>query len=254
MPIRTSVPSGGPAWIDLLTSDPEAAQNFYGELFGWTFDVSGAEYGGYTSVSKDGHVVAGFMPCQETGPQNVWTVYLAVTDVHAVAARVGSERGKVVTDPLEIPGVGTFAVFEDPTGARIGAWQAGGLMGYELESEPGAPAWLELHTHGYSGARTFYERVFDWQISVMSDTEQFRYARHEVDGVPLAGIMDASTYQPEPQPGQWSVYFHVSDVDAACEVVSQRGGTVEQEPKDTPFGRLAGVMDPQGARFKLLSR
>jgi len=30
------------------------------------------------------------------------------------------------------------------------------------------------------------------------------------------------------------------------------GGTVTQSAMDTPFGRLAGLADPTGARFKLV--
>ena len=38
MPVRSSYVQGTPNWIDLSTSDQGAAKEFYGELFGWTFD------------------------------------------------------------------------------------------------------------------------------------------------------------------------------------------------------------------------
>lgn len=252
MPIRISVPLGAPAWIDLFTSDIAAAQSFYGDLFGWTFDGGQPEHGGYVGASKNGHAIAGLAPCPDD-QQSQWTVYLAVSDARAVAGRVVSGGGSVVVEPTGVGGEGTFAVFRDASGAQVGAWQADGLMGYELESEPGAPAWSELHTHEFTSARSFYERVFGWQVSVMSDTDEFRYLRHEVDGVPLAGLMDASSFQPDPAPGQWSIYFQVADVDSSCEVASGGGGTVEDTAKDTPFGRLATIRDPRGARFKLLT-
>ena len=36
MSIVTAYVNGVPSWIDLATPDPEAAQAFYAELFGWT--------------------------------------------------------------------------------------------------------------------------------------------------------------------------------------------------------------------------
>ena len=46
MPQRDSAPAGAPCWIELFTSDPEKTQLFSGELFGWTAEEAGEEYGG----------------------------------------------------------------------------------------------------------------------------------------------------------------------------------------------------------------
>ncbi|BDN84503.1 hypothetical protein YM3MPS_46950 [Mycobacterium pseudoshottsii] len=45
MPIRNAAPLGAPCWIDLTTSDIDRAQDFYGTVFGWTFESAGPEYG-----------------------------------------------------------------------------------------------------------------------------------------------------------------------------------------------------------------
>ena len=57
MPIRDCAPLGAPCWIDLTTSDVARAQEFYGTVFGWTFESAGPEYGGYVNAAKDGHPV-----------------------------------------------------------------------------------------------------------------------------------------------------------------------------------------------------
>ncbi len=55
MPERSSYAPGVPSWVDLATTDPAAARDFYGQLFGWEFDVSPDEQlGHYTTVTKDG--------------------------------------------------------------------------------------------------------------------------------------------------------------------------------------------------------
>ena len=61
MPLRDTAPVGAPCWTDLFTSDPDASRAFYGELFGWTSESAGDEYGGYVNFSKDGVRVAGCM-------------------------------------------------------------------------------------------------------------------------------------------------------------------------------------------------
>ena len=38
MPERTEYPPGTPSWVDLQSSDTAKAKQFYGELFGWTYD------------------------------------------------------------------------------------------------------------------------------------------------------------------------------------------------------------------------
>ncbi len=61
MPIRNAAPLGAPCWIDLTTSDIDRAQDFYGTVFGWTFESAGPEYGGYVNAAHNGHPVAGLM-------------------------------------------------------------------------------------------------------------------------------------------------------------------------------------------------
>ena len=41
MPICDGAPLGAPCWIDLTSSDLERAQDFYGTVFGWTFESQG---------------------------------------------------------------------------------------------------------------------------------------------------------------------------------------------------------------------
>ena len=61
MPKREEAPTGAPCWIDLLTSDPDRSRSFYGQLFGWTSEDAGEQYGGYINFQKDGIQVAGCM-------------------------------------------------------------------------------------------------------------------------------------------------------------------------------------------------
>jgi hypothetical protein len=127
------------------------------------------------------------------------------------------------------------------------------MKGFDVRSEVGAAAWFELHTRDYDQSVAFYRDVFGWDARAMSDAPEFRYTTlGEGDGA-LAGIYDATGDIPEGQPGGWTVYFEVEDVDAALERVAELGGKVERQAEDTPYGRMAAATDPTGSRFKLVT-
>ena len=48
---RETAPIGAPCWVDLFTSDLDRSLAFYSELFGWTSESSGEEFGGYVNFS-----------------------------------------------------------------------------------------------------------------------------------------------------------------------------------------------------------
>lgn len=58
-----TVPSPGvPNWVDLATSDLDDSIRFYTNLFSWTAEVSGDDFGGYTTFLLNGLPVAGAGP------------------------------------------------------------------------------------------------------------------------------------------------------------------------------------------------
>ena len=247
---------GAPCWIDLITSDSDKAKKFYGELFGWTFESGDQEkYGGYITASKHGKTVAGMMQKQtsQAGMPDVWTTYLRTVDAAATAEAVKEHGGQVFMEPMEVPQQGHMALFGDATGAAIGVWQPHGMQGYELAAEPGTPAWHELHARDYAKAVKFYQDVFGWETDVLSDTPEFRYTTLGAGDSAAAGIMDASGFLPAEVPASWQVYFAVEDTDAAIEKAVAMGAQVIDGPDDSPFGRLATLSDPTGARFKIVS-
>ncbi len=61
MPERDAIAIGAPCWIDLWTSDVEAARRFYAELFGWVAEEANPDFGGYFMFTQQGHPVAGAM-------------------------------------------------------------------------------------------------------------------------------------------------------------------------------------------------
>ena len=95
--------------------------------------------------------------------------------------------------------------------------------------------------------------MFGWRTEVVGDSDDFRYSTmvDPADGTPLAGVMDVSRVLPQGEPGYWSVYWGTDDVDASAEQAIRLGGAVVDPPADSPYGRMATVTDPTGARFRL---
>src|SRR2546425_13314967 len=94
LPKREEAPIGAPCWIDLFTSDPDKSRAFYGQLFGWTSEDAGEEYGGYINFRKDGVPVAGCMRNDgQSGSPDVWSVYLATDDAKATVDEAVAHGG-----------------------------------------------------------------------------------------------------------------------------------------------------------------
>ncbi len=250
--MSTEATPGAPCWIDVFTSDPDRSTSFYGELFGWTAETAGPEYGGYINFSSDGRLVAGAMRNDGAdGTPDAWSVYLAVDDAEATVDRATAAGGTVIVPAMPVGPLGTMAVVTDAGGAAVGMWQPGEHRGFGVKGEVGSPTWFELHTRDFDGAVKFYEAVFGWDAHPASDTPEFRYTTlGEGDGQ-QAGIMDSSGFLPDGVPAHWRVYFGVADADATVATAVELGATVVMPVTDTPYGRLAQLTDPTGAMFSI---
>jgi len=254
MPQPNLTIAGAPCWIELYTSNPDAAKAFYGDVFGWTVDDANAEqFGGYFTFLKDGRKVAGGIPSDGQSGPDAWTTYLRSTDAATTAGHVRANGGNVVAEPMAVADLGTMAVVTDVAGACVGIWQPGQHLGFDVVGEPGFGTWFELHTSRYEASLKFYRDVFGWTVTTASDEADFRYSLFAEGEEQFAGVMDASAFLPDGVPAEWSVYFGVDDADKTAELVVERGGTIIEPAEDTPYGRLARVADPTGTQFKLVA-
>lgn len=92
---------------------------FYQELFGW--EATGFDPN-YRLVAPSDGPGGGLMRCRDDMPAYV-TVYVSVDDLDATLARVKDLGGTPLVPPTPIPGVGSFALFQDPEGNTIGILQ-----------------------------------------------------------------------------------------------------------------------------------
>ena len=111
-------------WNELNTRDPEAAKQFYGAVFGWTFDSMPMPEGGTYWVGRVGETAAAGLftmsgPHFEGVPEH-WLAYVEVDDVDKRVVEVAAKGGTVLRAPWAVPGVGRIAIIKDAGGAPLG--------------------------------------------------------------------------------------------------------------------------------------
>ncbi len=253
---RTSYAPGTPCWVDLGTPDIEASEAFYGELFGWEIpeQPNSAQLGGYRRAKKNGKDVAGAAPLMQEGQPPAWSTYVSVADAAATLAAVGAAGGQVIVEAMDVVGLGTMAVFVDPTGAACGIWQPGTFAGAELVNESGSFGWNELGTRDPAAAKQFYGAVFGWDSEDNDMGDMGTYTTWKVGEAMVGGMFDISGVVPDEVPAHWLTYFMVENLDAAMEKAKSGGGDVRNGPIEIPIGKFAVLADQFGAVFAAMQR
>jgi predicted enzyme related to lactoylglutathione lyase len=110
---------GALALNQLNTTDTEASKRFYTELFGWRFeDVQGGP-APYSAIQRGDRTNGGMMemPPGQAAPPH-WLVYFGTDDIDVDAERIASSGGRVVVEPMDVPG-GQILAAQDPQGATF---------------------------------------------------------------------------------------------------------------------------------------
>ena len=118
------------AWNELMTTDPEAAKQFYAKHFGWVKDgeMDMGPLGAYHFIRHAGrggpgsqHAMLGAVykrPAEM--PVAAWSYYFRVADIDAAVTAIKAGGGTLYANPIEIPG-GEFSLnAADPQGASFG--------------------------------------------------------------------------------------------------------------------------------------
>lgn len=240
-----------PAWVDLGTKDPAAAREFYKKVFGWDVEVNpDPQYGGYGLAKIGGQDVAGIGGTQSPDQPSAWSVYIGSDDLAKLSEKVEAAGGKVAAPAFDVGDQGRMAVFQDPVGAFISAWQPTRMGGFQTQGA-NAFGWAELNARGLEKALPFYQKVFGWALKRTDDPVQ-PYTEFLVDGESVAGALEMNPMVPAETPSYWMVYFTVDDVDSSFKKAIDAGGREMMAPQDFPGGRFAIVGDPQGAFFGLM--
>jgi uncharacterized protein len=109
-------------WFEVVGQDGGKLRSFYGDIFGWQFqmpEMEGIDYG-MTDASQTG--VGGGIGTTPGGNGHA-IFYIEVDDPQAALDKIEAAGGSVVMPVTEMPMV-TFAQFKDPEGHLVGLFKS----------------------------------------------------------------------------------------------------------------------------------
>jgi uncharacterized protein len=120
--------------FEMPAENKKRMAEFYTNVFGWQTQQLGPEMGAYIVVSTSesdekgrpknpGSINGGFYQKTEDPISNHPSVVIAVDDINESVQKVKKAGGKVLGEPMEIPGVGTYVSFIDTENNRVSILQ-----------------------------------------------------------------------------------------------------------------------------------
>lgn len=117
---------GALCWNELATTDTGRAEQFYADLFGWTYERTTAGPMPYTMVSngetRNGGIRALAPPEQEMGIPPNWLVYFGADSVDDAVSYTEANGGGVLAPGMDLE-MGRIAVLRDPAGAVFAVFE-----------------------------------------------------------------------------------------------------------------------------------
>jgi predicted enzyme related to lactoylglutathione lyase len=239
---------GKVVWNDLITEDLDAAQRFYGGLFGWTFENTRTGGRPYAIARSNKAYVAGLVsiaPGRNSEQLSRWLPYVSVSDIDDAIDRATAAKANVAVPPRDVP-LGRVAAIVDPEGAVIGLARSriGDPDDVSTRAGVGRVIWTELIANDPQAATEFYRAVFGYDVLVI-DRRGGKYTLLVQQGTSRAGILKNPTQGWSPL---WLTYFGVDDPAAAASRAESLGGKILL-PVSSQIreGTMAVVADPTGA-------
>ncbi len=251
-PTHEEIP-GKMIWASLVTPDLQAAELFYGALFGWTFeDVQGAR--AYALALLDDAPIAGISqrpvrPGEQRQP--AWHVFLSVRDASAAVSAATAHGARLLGPLRDYPDRGRAAVLSDPQGAVFGILQSQSGDPQDALAPPGGFIWSTLLTSDPEAGAAFYQDVFGYQVFDASTPPGKQhlvlasadYARASLNPLPADGKRHP----------HWLAFVRVAQVAPLVQRAQSLGARVLVAPRmDRHGGELAVIADPSGAPLGLL--
>jgi predicted enzyme related to lactoylglutathione lyase len=120
--------------FEMPAKDRKRMAGFYSGVFGWKTELMGEDMGNYvlaTTTESDeegrpktpGAINGGFFPKSDDMPAQYPSVVIAVENIKEHMKKVEKAGGKVLGEPMDIPGVGMYVSFMDTEGNRVSMLQ-----------------------------------------------------------------------------------------------------------------------------------
>jgi uncharacterized protein len=247
---------GSFCWIELGTTDQNAAKSFYQALFGWQANDMPMGPGDFYSMfrleGRDAAAAYTLRPDQRSrGVPPHWMLYVAVENADTAAQRAAALGGQVLAPAFDVFDAGRMAVLQDPTGAAFSVWQAKTHTGIGISSVDGTLCWADLNTPDRERAGQFYSGLFGWELG-KEDEEPAHAYWHIKNGEEWIGGMTPAAHLNPNAPPHWLPYLLVSDCDASAAKATDMGAKLYVPPMAIEnLGRMSVLADPQSAVFAI---
>lgn len=120
--------------FEMPYEDKKRMADFYTRAFGWQIRMLGEDMGAYVVVTtaesgangrpkEAGAINGGFFQKTKDAVGHHPSVVIAVTDMQDALKKVKAAGGKVLGEPMEIPGIGLYTGFLDTEGNRVSLLQ-----------------------------------------------------------------------------------------------------------------------------------
>ncbi len=123
------------------------------------------------------------------------------------------------------------------------------LAGMSFSDEPliGKAVWHDLVTDDPAAAQRFYEELFGWTFRAATGGGGHAYSLARSGDVYVAGIVAVEAADDGAELSRWLPYVSVVDVDRAVGTTVSAGGAVAATARNVPLGRVAAIVDREGA-------
>lgn len=240
-------------WVDLFTTDPDAASKFYCGLLGWTATSMDQKGKGYVIFSNNGHPVAGLAPRSVKGPGHPsrWIGYYAVTDMGSTLALVTKDGGVIHVQSRNFPDRGYQAIVGDRDSIPIGLLQSSSGDAVDAEPRPGDWNWFELYVKDPRATSDFYHDALG--MDVAPETNSDRKSDYVLSSAKQARGGIAPMPSGDDVKPSWLGVVRVASLDDTLAKVPGLGGEVLVAPHSVEFGsRFAIILDPTGGTIGLV--
>lgn len=108
---------------EFWSKDPEKVGEFYAKVFDWNIRPIPEMNYRLVETGGEGGINGGIMTPQKGPWPGKMAFYISVDDLAPYREKIVEAGGKVVVEQQDVPGVGSFSLFEDPDGRVLGIWK-----------------------------------------------------------------------------------------------------------------------------------
>jgi predicted enzyme related to lactoylglutathione lyase len=232
-----------PVWVDAMVATPEQHQSirdFFSAVFGWTWELGGAETGYYSFAQSEGRPVFGLG--QDANGTGTWITYFSTSDIAASHERAVELGAQPIVGPVQVMDLGSTAVLADPTGAVHGLWQPGSFHGFGIVYEIGSSGWFDHSSTDPSSASSYYSELTGFPV--MTPDESMRILH--------AGEQWFASFSHDQVPGrtpQWNAIYIVESLETFRQRAIANGATIVVDEMPVPGSAICVITEPVTKSF-----